>query len=95
MIEKGLLEEAKILFNKYPNSRALNTAIGYKELFKYFNNEITLDEAIYQIKINSRHYAKRQYTWFNHQLDVNWFEVDFDDFNKTINSVKLYIDKEL
>ena len=40
MIEKGLLEEAKNLYKNYPQSRALNTAIGYKELFKYFNNEI-------------------------------------------------------
>ena len=95
MIENGLLEEAKNLYQENPHSRALYTAIGYKELFKYFNNEISLEEAVYQIKINSRHYAKRQYTWFNHQLDVNWFEVDFDDFNKTIESVKTYIDKEL
>ncbi|MBQ4583610.1 MAG: tRNA (adenosine(37)-N6)-dimethylallyltransferase MiaA [Bacilli bacterium] len=95
MIENGLLEEARHLYQENPHSRALNTAIGYKELFKYFNNEITLEEAVYQIKINSRHYAKRQYTWFNHQLDVKWFEVNFDDFNKTIDSVKLYIDKEM
>ncbi|MBQ9834289.1 MAG: tRNA (adenosine(37)-N6)-dimethylallyltransferase MiaA [Bacilli bacterium] len=92
MIENGLLEEARNLYQKYPDSRALNTAIGYKELFKYFNNEITLDEAIYQIKINSRHYAKRQYTWFNHQLNVKWVEVDFNNFNNTIECVKQYID---
>ena len=95
MIEKGLLEEVKNLYKENPHSRALNTAIGYKELIKYFNREISLDEAINQIKINSRHYAKRQYTWFNNQLDVNWFKVNLADFNQTIDDVKSFIDKDL
>lgn len=95
MIEKGLLEEVRNLYKENPHSRALNTAIGYKELIKYFNREISLDEAINQIKINSRHYAKRQYTWFNNQLDVNWFKINLADFNQTIDDVKSFIDKDL
>ena len=95
MIEKGLEKEAKELFMNYPNSRALNTAIGYKELNEYFKGNITKEEAIDLIKKNSRHYAKRQYTFFNNQLDVKWFNTNYDDFNKTIKAVKEYLDKQL
>ncbi len=65
--------------------------IGYKELYKYFDGEITMEEAIELIKKNSRHYAKRQYTFFNHQMPVKWFEVDFDCFQKTVDEVKEYL----
>lgn len=94
MIQKGLLEEAKTLFSKYPNSSILESAIGYKELKEYFSNEISLDDAVELIKKNSRHYAKRQYTWFNHQMDVEWFNVNFDDFSKTIEEVIQYIESQ-
>jgi len=87
MINSGLIEETKELYNKYPNSKALNTAIGYKELIEYLNNNITLDEAIELIKKNSRRYAKRQYTWFNNQIDIDWFDVDYDNFDNTITNV--------
>ena len=73
MVNEGLINEVKSFYDKNINSKAINTAIGYKELYRYFNNEISLDEAIDLIKKNSRHYAKRQYTWFNNQLDVKWF----------------------
>ena len=95
MIAHGLEKEARDLFTKYPNSRALNTAIGYKELNKYFNDELSLEEAINLIKKNSRHYAKRQYTYFNNQLPVKWFNTDYENFNNTINSVKEYIDNNV
>jgi len=93
MISEGLLDEVKSFYDKNINSKAINTAIGYKELYKYFNNEISLDEAIDLIKKNSRHYAKRQYTWFNNQLDVKWFNTNYEDFNKTIEEVIDYIEK--
>ena len=51
------------------------------------------EEAIDKIKQNSRHYAKRQYTFFNNQLNVNWFNVDFNNFNNTINEVIDFIEK--
>ena len=95
MMSSGLEDEARTLFDKYPTSRALNTAIGYKELNKYFNNEITKEEAIELIKKNSRHYAKRQYTFFNNQLDVKWFMTDYNNFDNTIDCVKEYIDNLL
>lgn len=95
MIKEGLIDEARKLYDKNKESKALNKAIGYKELFKYFNNEITKDEATNLIKKNSRHYAKRQYTFFNHQLNIKWFNTDYDDFTKTINDVTSYIDSEI
>ena len=66
--------------------------IGYKELFKYFNNECTLEEALDLIKKNSRHYAKRQYTWFNNQMNIEWFDVFYDNFNNTVEEVIKFID---
>lgn len=87
MINNGLLKEVKSFYDKKVYSKAINTAIGYKELYKYFDGEISLEEATDLIKKNSRHYAKRQYTWFNHQLPVIWFDVNFDDFNKTYEEV--------
>lgn len=91
MFENGLLEEVKNLYKKYPNSRVLKSAIGYKEVIKYINNEITLEECIEEIKKISRHYAKRQYTWFYNKMKIKWFNVDYDNFENTILDVKKYI----
>ncbi len=60
MLQKGLLDEAKKIYEKYPNSKA----IGYKELFLYFSGEMTLEDSISLLKQKSRNYAKRQLTWF-------------------------------
>ncbi len=95
MIEAGLVEEAKGLYNRGVNSKAIMTAIGYKELYKYFDKKITLKESIDLIKKNSRHYAKRQYTWFNNKMDINWFEVDINNFNNTTNQVIGYINQNI
>ena len=94
MIENGLLEEVKSLYDKNIRSKAILTGIGYKELYEYFDGKINLDNAIELIKQRSRHYAKRQYTWFNNQMDINWFNVDFDNFNNTVNDVIKFIDGE-
>ena len=94
MVKEGLIEEAKVLYDNKINSKAINTGIGYKELYKYFDGEITLDEALDLIRKNSRHYAKRQYTFFNHQFDMNWFNVCYEDFNKTIDEVYNFLNKE-
>ena len=94
MIENGLLDEAKYFYNLDKNAKSLKTVIGYKELFRYFDNEISKEEAIDLIKKNSRHYAKRQYTWFNNKMNIKWFDVNFEDFNKTIDEVISYIKKE-
>ena len=93
MIENGLLDEVKSFYNQNIRSKAIMTGIGYKELYEYFDGNISLDEALDLIKQRSRKYAKRQYTWFNNQMDVKWFDVDFNDFNNTINDVINYIDE--
>ena len=92
MIENGLLEETRNLFNKYgdKNYKSLQ-AIGYKELFMHYRGEIGYEEAIELIKKKSRNYAKRQYTWFNNQFDVKWFDVDLNNFDKTIKEVIEYL----
>ena len=92
MIEKGLIEEAQKLYNKKIHSKAVTTGIGYKELYQYFDGIITLDEAIELIKKNTRHYIKRQYTWFNNKMNIEWFNVDFDNFDNTIKQVSEYIE---
>lgn len=74
MIESGLLEEVKAVFEQR-NLNALNT-VGYKELFHYFDGEWTLDFAISEIKKNSRRFAKRQLTWFQKNKKTKWFDYD-------------------
>ncbi len=91
MIDEGLISEVKDLYDKNINTIPINTAIGYKELYKYFNNEISLEDAIELIKRNSRRYAKRQYTWINNKMNVKWFYADFNNFNNTIKEVEKYI----
>ena len=87
MVSDGMIEEARYFYNQNRDCKSLKTVIGYKELFKYFAGEITLDEALELIKKNSRHYAKRQYTWFNHQVPTIWVETDYDNFDNTFNKV--------
>ncbi len=94
MIDDGLLDEARYFYDLKINSKALNTAIGYKELFLYFDGKLKLEDAIALIKKRTRNYVKRQYTWFNNQMDTNWFVVDYDNFNNTINEVITFIEKE-
>ena len=91
MVKDGLLEEAKKIYDSNIRTKAVMTPIGYKELFPYFENKKSLEECLDLIKQNSRKYAKRQYTWFNNQMDVVWFNVDFDNFNNTIKEVYNYI----
>ena len=91
MVKDGLLEEAKKIYDSNIRTKAIMTPIGYKELFPYFENKKSLEECLELIKQNSRKYAKRQYTWFNNQMDVVWFNVDFDNFNNTIKEVYNYI----
>lgn len=92
MIDEGLLEEVKCFYDKDVRTKPLLNAIGYREIYKYFDGEYTYEEAVEKIKQNSRHYAKRQYTFFNHQIPVVWFETDYENFNNTIEKVSNYID---
>lgn len=92
MFESGLLEEAERLYKE--NYKNYANIIGYRELNEYFKNNITLEEAKEQIKQNTRHYAKRQFTWFKNQMDdIKWFNVNYEDFNQTINEIKKYLNE--
>ena len=91
MVEEGLLQEAKSFYDKGIKTKPLMGGIGYKELYDYFDNKISLKEALDKVKQNSRRYAKRQYTFFNNQLDVKWFNTDFNNFQNTIDEVVEYI----
>ncbi len=72
MIKDGLIEEVKTVIN-WRSKAALQT-VGYKEIFDYFDNKISIDEAIRKIKIHTRQYAKRQMTWFKKDEEVKWFD---------------------
>ena len=93
MFDEGLLEEVKSLYDKNINSKAVMTGIGYKEIYDYLNGNISLEDAKNLIKQRSRKYAKRQYTWFNNQMNIKWFKVDFDNFKNTIENVINYLEK--
>ncbi len=92
MILNGLIEEAECLYDEVIDHNKIQ-AIGYKELFLYFNGEISLEEAIALIKRNSRRYAKRQMTWFKNKMNVNWFNVNTDNFDETVNEIIQFIKK--
>lgn len=95
MVEEGLVEEAKEIYDLGIRSKAVMTPIGPKELFDYFDGKISLDIAIDLIKSKSRKYAKRQYTWFRNQMKLKWFQTNYDDFSKTEEEVLEYIRKKM
>jgi tRNA dimethylallyltransferase len=88
MIAQGLLEEAKLLY-AHRNLNALQT-VGYKELFTFFDGEITKEFAIEEIKKNTRRFAKRQLTWFRKDTDILWFDFE-EDLENIIKSIKAVI----
>lgn len=91
MFEEGLLEEVQKLYDRNLRCKSINTGIGYKELYRYFDKEISLEQAKDLIKKNSRHYAKRQYTFFNNQLPVKYFETNYNEFSKIEKIIIKYI----
>jgi tRNA dimethylallyltransferase len=93
MLENGLLDEITSLKDKYKYFRILNSGIGYKEFYNYLFNDASLTSVISDIKKNSRHFAKRQYTFFKHQFNTNWFNVDLNNFNNTVEEVYNFIKK--
>jgi tRNA dimethylallyltransferase len=84
MMAQGLLEEVRSLY-PYRESAALQT-VGYQELFRYFEGKCSLDEAVDEIKKNTRRYAKRQITWNNKETDITWFDHPFD-LKAILNSI--------
>jgi tRNA dimethylallyltransferase len=87
MIEMGLLNEVKSLLN-YQHLNALQT-VGYKELFEDLKGLSTLPKAIEQIKINTRHYAKRQMTWFKKDEQIQWFQANKTAFQQVLSTLNL------
>ena len=87
MMEEGLLEEVKSLL-PFQHLNALQT-VGYKEFFAYFNGECSLSQAINQLKINTRHYAKRQMTWFKKDTNFHWVMNEGKVLEKVLDMVKI------
>lgn len=94
MIVEGLIEEVRAIYDKNIYSKSIMTGIGYKELYKYFNNEITLEDSIELIKKNSRNYAKRQFTFLNNKFNIKWFNVNYNNIDETINEIFNYLKME-
>lgn len=83
MVEQGLLEEAQWLYDNHPDVQAAK-GIGYKELFPYFKGEQNLEEALEQLKQNTRRFAKRQLTWFRNRMTVHFYQVGEEGFKERV-----------
>ncbi len=90
MLENGLIEEVQALINKYDNIKTAMQSLGYKEVVQYFNKELTKEEMIDKIKMESRRYAKRQLTWFRKNKEIIWLDglapIE-DNINKIIETL--------
>lgn len=93
MISQGLLDEARVLYDKGIHDVQSVQAIGYKELYRYFDGDCSLEEAIILLKQHSRRFAKRQYTWFRNQMDVTWFDMTegIDNFPKKAEEIIRFV----
>ncbi|HOW38509.1 MAG TPA: tRNA (adenosine(37)-N6)-dimethylallyltransferase MiaA [Candidatus Izemoplasmatales bacterium] len=94
MLQRGLIEEVRTLYDRNIRGQAL-AAIGYKELYSFFDGKCTLESAVEAIKIASHRYAKRQMTWFRNQMNVQWFESDLANFSRTLSDVTAFLDPHL
>ncbi len=95
MLENGLVEEVKKLANMgYTRDMVSMQGLGYKEILDYLNGECTLDEAIYKIKRDTRHFAKRQITWFKREKEVQWIQMENDSSESTVLNHMLSLCKE-
>ena len=83
MLEKGILDEAKWLYDNHCNVQAAR-AIGYKELFPYFTGDASLEDCVEKLKQNTRRFAKRQLTWFRNRMAVHFYTVSEVDFKETV-----------
>lgn len=84
MLQAGLVEEARNLYEQgLDKNLPAMKGIGYKELFAFFEGDISLEAATDQIKQNSRRFAKRQLTWFRNRMDIHWLEADSQMLNNT------------
>ena len=92
MMDNGLLEEVTALSEKYDwNAKGLQ-GIGYKEFREYFSGEKILEETVKTIKTHTRQFAKRQYTWWNHQLPVKWYDISEEGAqDKALEDMKAWL----
>ena len=97
LMDKGLLDEVKGLMEMGLTDKDYSMqGIGYKELIRYFNGEYDLDMAIYLIKRNSRHYAKRQLTWFKRYDNIKWFDLsNLEKGEEVLEDMTEWIKREL
>ena len=98
MLEAGLLEEVSALKNKgYTKDMVSMQGLGYKEILDYLNGECTLEEAIYILKRDTRHFAKRQLTWFRRERDVIWVDKNkYDhDEDKILDVMLSYVEERI
>lgn len=92
MLESGLIEEVEELLDKgYNKEMQALKAIGYKEIIAAIQGEMSIDEAVELLKKNTRHFAKRQLTWFRRDPNIKWFEVDKMNYDELLQSTKEYI----
>ncbi|WP_057742232.1 tRNA (adenosine(37)-N6)-dimethylallyltransferase MiaA [Liquorilactobacillus capillatus] len=96
MLNAGLLDEARWLYEKGGEQLPAGRGIGYKEFYAYFNGEKDFAEAVSDVKRNSRRYAKRQLTWFRNKMDVRWFDLlkNEEDKHKIMKEILKWLDKE-
>ncbi|MBP1538029.1 MAG: tRNA (adenosine(37)-N6)-dimethylallyltransferase MiaA [Ruminococcus sp.] len=93
MLQKGLVQECKEVYDS-GGLKTAHQAIGFKELIPYFKGECSLEECVDKIKLESRHYAKRQLTWFRKLNGVNWVNIDeFDSFEKILKNIEKIVAK--
>ena len=93
MLEAGLLEEARWLYDHYSDVQA-SRGIGYKEFFPYFAGQISLEEAVDKLKQNTRRFAKRQLTWFRNRMDMSFYQVGQDGYQEQVmTDIREFLDK--
>lgn len=96
MMDDGLLDEVRRLYDSGLRDCQSIQAIGYKEVYEFFEGKVSLDVAVENLKQNSRRYAKRQLTWFRNKMDVQWFDMtDVPNLSKKITEISQYVEGKL
>lgn len=95
MLENGLVDEVKSLYPKYDENLTSMRGLGYKEIVYYLKGKMSLDDAVTLLKRDTRHFAKRQLTWFKHQCDGMWLNVDeFNSSQEVAQHIKSIIERK-
>ena len=99
MLQEGLMNEVESFYEQGLRDCQSIQAIGYKELYEFFDGSISFENAVENLKQNSRRYAKRQLTWFRNKMDVKWFDMTDveipDTFSKKIDEISSFIEGKL